>query len=505
MIARVLSLPLIVILMGIGAFAMFLPAAQAYVEGDLFVSRVFFYGALLFLFITAMIAMATLNYRPASAARSHLLALLATFTLLPTMLAVPMMESVPGMPFWSAYFEMVSSLTTTGASLFDDPARLPNAVHYWRGLVGWMGGFFIWVTAIAILAPMNLGGFEVTSRSAPGQRSAATAQIDKVADPTERLTRFAGQLFPIYTGLTVLLWVALILSGESAFVALIHAMSTLSTSGISPVGGLSGSETGIGGEALIFLFLLFAISRMTFARDPGKRGLADFLHDPEVRIGFFLVVTIPLLLFLRHWTAALEAREQDAMAALHALWGGAFTVLSFLTTTGFESGDWAEARLWSGLNTPGLILLGLAMIGGGVATTAGGVKLLRVYALYKHGRREIDRLIHPSMVAGSGASARQIRRQGAYAAWIFFMLFDLSIALVMVSLSATGLSFETAMVLTISALSTTGPLASAAVDFPFSYATLDGVAQAILLAAMVLGRLETLAIVALLNPEFWRA
>ena len=95
------------------------------------------------------------------------------------------------------------------------------------------------------------------------------------------------------------------------------------------------------------------------------------------------------------------------------------------------------------------------MIGGGVATTAGGVKLLRVYVLYMHGRRELERLVHPSSIGGSGQRARRLRREGAYVAWIFFMLFAISIAAVMLALSLSGLDFEQSVVLSIAALSTT--------------------------------------------------
>ncbi len=154
---------------------------------------------------------------------------------------------------------------------------------------------------------------------------------------------------------------------------------------------------------------------------------------------------------------------------------------------------------------PGLMLLGLSIVGGGVATTAGGVKLLRVYALYKHGTREMERLLHPSSVGGSSGHKRNIRRFGAQISWIFFMLFMMSVALVMLMLSLTGLSFESAMVFTISALSTTGPLVGVAAQETLHYASLDDFAKMILAGAMVLGRLETLAIIALLNPALWRS
>jgi trk system potassium uptake protein TrkH len=506
MIARILSLPFIVILMAIGALSMLVPAMEAATEQDFYVARVFLYGAVLFLMLTTLIGIATSNYEPKNVSRSHLLALVAAFAGLPLMLAVPFHEAVRNTSFLNSYFEMVSSITTTGATLFDDPSRLPNAVHLWRSLVGWMGGFLVWVSAVAVLAPMNLGGFEVTSPTALGRNTERFSQISQVAATPERLTRYAAQLFPIYSALTLALWVLLLLAGDTPLVAVCHAMATLSTSGISPVGGLSGGKSGPLGELAVFAFLFFAVSRQTFTKDFQPEAGHGLLSDREFRMGLICVTVVPLILFLRHWIGAVEVDSiQDFAASLRALWGGIFTVLSFLTTTGFASVDWADARSWSGLQTPGLLLMGLALVGGGVATTAGGVKLLRVYALYMHGSREIEKLIHPHSVGGSGASARRIRREGAYIAWIFFMLFALSVTLVMLALALTGQNFETAMVLSVASLSTTGPVAALAAETPISYAVLNETAKLILAAAMVLGRLETLAIIALLNPDFWRS
>ena len=139
-----------------------------------------------------------------------------------------------------------------------------------------------------------------------------------------------------------------------------------------------------------------------------------------------------------------------------------------------------------------------------MATTAGGVKLLRVYALYLNGRREMERLVHPSSVGRATAGSRRLRRQGAFIAWIFFMLFALSLALVTVLMSALGQGFQNATILAIAALSTTGPLTQTAAEVPIDLLAMQPLAKLVLCAAMVLGRLETLAIIALANPGLWR-
>ncbi|MBL4628603.1 MAG: TrkH family potassium uptake protein, partial [Roseicyclus sp.] len=132
------------------------------------------------------------------------------------------------------------------------------------------------------------------------------------------------------------------------------------------------------------------------------------------------------------------------------------------------------------------------------------VKLLRVYALYKHGGREMEKLIYPNSVARAGRLGRRIRREGAYIAWVVFMLLVLSIATVIVALAATGLDFEAATILAIASLTTTGPLATVAGEMPINYFTLSDPAKLISAAAMIVGRIETLVMIALLNPAFWR-
>ncbi|WP_298431947.1 TrkH family potassium uptake protein [uncultured Jannaschia sp.] len=499
LLARV---PPLVVLAMILAASMYLLAIHAVIRDAHAESRAFFYWATLLLALLIGLAVATAREQSRNVTRSQLVALLSAYTVLPVLAAFPVSEIVGDTRFVNVYVEMVAAVTTTGGTLFA-PDRLSESVHLWRAMVAWQGGLLIWVSAAAILAPLGLGGFEVT-RAQTASGRAADIRVASV-EPSRRLSRSLAVLGPIYGGLTLVLWTVLVLAGEAPTRAVIHAMSTLSTSGITAGGGVAESPAGRWGELAVFAFFAFAVTRQTFTADLHRDQVVRLTQDREVRIALAVVAVITTLLFLRHWIGAFEVDAvSDTGAALRALWGSAFTVLSFLTTTGFESADWNSAKSWSGLETPAVLLAGLAMFGGGVATTAGGVKLLRIYALYAHGRREMNLLVHPHSIAGGRGAQRHLPFAGIEAAWIFFMLFALTLAAVTLALAFTGLDFGTAVIMATAGLATTGPLAQVAGIDPQGLNALPDATKAVWAAAMVVGRLETLALIALFNPDFWR-
>jgi trk/ktr system potassium uptake protein len=493
--------PALVILVLIAAALMLVPALHAMRLGNWPVARDFFYNGAFFGILALIVGTATMNRQPREPARYLLLTLLLAYVLLPAVLAAPFAAAVPSAGFGGAYFEMLSCLTTTGATLFDRPRLLSEPLHLWRSLVGWMGGLMVLVSAFAILAPLNLGGFEI-SQAGGGAREGGR-RAGTVEEARQRVMRVAWIVAPTYAGLTGALALLLIVAGDRPFVAVCHAMAALSTSGISPVGGLAGAQSGWLGEVAIAAFLLPAVSPrgMLFGlrRRPGPR-----LSDPQVQLMLISVVGVTFVLFLRSFVGAVEIERQDNLvAALQAVWGSLFTVLSFLTTTGFESHDWRTMQLWSDLPDPGTILLAVAVMGGGIATTAGGVKLLRLYALYRLGLREMDKLIHPSSLGRRGQGDRLISPGGARIAFIFLMLFLIALALVMIALAATGLGFERSLAIAVAGLTTTGPAISTLGE-GLGYQDLSGPALVVFSLAMIVGRVEALVIIALFNPVYWR-
>ena len=237
--------------------------------------------------------------------------------------------------------------------------------------------------------------------------------------------------------------------GEDSLVALCHAMSTLSTSGITPLVNFADAQAGAAGEMVLALFLTLAISRKLLLRLMGESHDNRLWRDDEVRLAMVLVLGVSAALFLWHLIGAASlGQAADLRAIGAALWGLFFTCFSFLTTTGFVSTHWAPTNLWSGLPATDMVLWSLAIVGGGVATTAGGVKLLRVLALLRYGEQELDRVVHPNSVprrVDSGGLSRAAALQGTTMAWVFFMTFGLSSAAFAALLTLAGQSFDAAL------------------------------------------------------------
>lgn len=475
--------PLVVLIGGAGLL-MLLPALKAAFDDDEAVGRVFLYWSILSLLVASLIAIATAGRDRRSASRGPFGLLAMTYLVLPATMALPLADAMGTLRHVDAWFEMVSAFTTTGATLIDLPRRAPEAVHLWRGMAGWLGGLLILAVASALLAPLRLGGFELLRRDS-GQR--ATHATGAGA----RLWSQIQALAPIYGGLTGALWAILTLQGLPGFEALMLAMATLSTSGVlarETIGAI-----GLGPEIAVFAFLLLALSRRLMS----ARGLPAAGRDIELRTGLVLVALVSLFVLGRHWAGAFAASETGDLPSLgRAAWGAAFTGLSFLTTTGFVSEDWVASRAWSGLTPPGLVLMGMALIGGGVATTAGGIKLLRMIALARLGHAESMRMVYPSLVVGGSESDRFLATTGARSAWLFAMAFALTSVLVVALLLLTGMSIETAMIFAVAALTNTGQLVQVAGEAPLYWFLLDDPARGVLAVAMVLGRLEILVLVA---------
>ncbi len=494
-----LKYPFLVVAITFAGLSMFMPAALSLAFDDHPTSRAFFYNGLLTIFFGVLLGLSTTNFRPKTTVRNQLLGFFLVLAGIPVLLALPVYAALSDVPYFDAYRDMVSCLTTTGAELIDS-RKLSETVAFWRAMVAWMGGFIMWVAALSILEPLGIGGFETvaaTGRYIPGPK------ISGESESRVRLVKHLGRLLPLYCGFTCVLWGLLLLAGELPLAAFVHAMSTMSTSGISLGENRVSTQDGFLAEVFVFCFLFVSFSRVFVTTSKGLPKPILYLSDPEFRLALGIILAAASAFFLLQWTRIETSGNPSSLFdSFYSFWGALFTVASFLSTSGFESVHWSQPPESASYSFQALILIGLAMTGGGIATTAGGLKLLRVISIWRHGAYELTKLVYPSAVISP--ARKGIRSEGIEIVWAAFALFAVTTGALMLALSASGLKLESALAVSVSALTTTGPLAGAIVPGGFDYWMLDGYSKSTLSIAMIVGKLEIISVIALLNPLVWR-
>jgi trk system potassium uptake protein TrkH len=463
-------------------------------------ARVFFYTSLTGFLIFALVNLATSNRNLKESGTIQIISLILLFLFLPLFLAIPNWIILPNVSFTDVYFDMVSAITTTGLPVFNVDF-LSKPLHLWRALIAWFGGGLIWIAAFAILIPASRGGFDVFSNKRVNTNRNLT-----INERSETLMKVSQKLTPIYVSLTIVLWCALTSLGTDGFTSLIRALSILSTSGISGPEKFETDGGGFLGEIVVALFLLLALSHNIFYNSDNKAKLKKILFDRELRLGLSIIICTSMLLFLPELyqiTSLLEFNEA-ILSGFKLIWGNFFTVFSFITTNGYVSAYWNGAQ--SSLDTPHVVIitLGLCLFGGGLATTAGGIKLLRISILLTAFSDETDKLLHPSSIVGT-KSKLKVFGISIFMAWIFFMLFLVSLALVITILTIFGMFFEDAIIVAVACLTTTGPI----IEFLGFNSTLvkdlSNFSKIFLVVSMVIGRLEILVALSLITFASRRA
>ena len=460
--------------------------------GEIYQGRTFLYALVLGLFSLTFIWLAVKNNPRLSKRHADLWSLLAFFIVFPIALAVPFQESLDTGKIIDAYLDLVSVITTTGLKVYPD-SHLPVTLVVWRVCLGWICGFLMWVFAWSIFAPLNLGGFELLETKGDQKTIFRKGLIDRGRLPSEKFWREAVRLAPIYIGITVFCSIALLISTREPGFAVLRAMSTVATFGISLPGE---GARGYTGELILAIVMMFALSRATFSGQFSKKNYFEILLDREFRLGltiFFCSTIIICCLTLK--------TEFELSQFVKVLWGACFTSISFLTTTGLVS-EFLPSDFIIFIKA-NLVLSALAMFGGGVATTAGGIKLLRIYILSIHCKSEVHHLLSPARVITGQSDVKVKNYNNAILACVFFMVFILSFALMTLGLTLTGNSVNEAATLTLGTITNTGPIIDQFMANSVPIIEFEFLAKIILVVSMVLGRIEVLALLALLNPDIY--
>ncbi len=490
------GLPLIFQIFGLSCSLMFVIAAFSLFT-DLFrEARIFFYIGLTGILVLSLVILGTSNRNLKETGVSQLFSLILSFLFLPIFLAFPTWIIFPSINWFDAYLDMVSALTTTGFPVLEKEI-LSKPVHLWRALVAWFGGGLIWIAAFVILLPVNFGGLEIFSNEKNSKNSNRQLTLD---ERSMTLVKVSKKLIPVYMGLTVTLWGCLTSFGTDGYTSFIRALSIVSTSGISGPDKFELDGAGFKGELVIVLFLILAISNNIIKIFYKQFSLRDILSDKEIRLGFSITIAATILFTLKQVSIGdFYTGLSGSFGNLFGIiWGNFFTVFSFITTNGYVSAFWGSSLYPVDLSYTIIILMGLCLFGGGVATTAGGIKLLRISILFSAFSNETGKLLHPSSVAVKNNSFKDIKIS-VFMAWIFFMLFIVSTATLTIILTVFELRFEDAILLAVACLTTTGPIIEMVELNNFFITDLSIFSKIALIIGMVLGRLEILVALSLIT------
>ena len=385
--------------------------------------------------------------------------------------------------FTNAFFEAVSGLTTTGATIFTNINALPHAVLFYRQELQFMGGMGIVVLAVAILPMLGIGGMQLYRAETPGPM--------KESKLTPRITETAKALWFIYLILTVACAISYWLAGMSFFDAIGESFGTTST------GGFSMHEASfafyhsytIDIIAIFFMFLSgvsFALHFTVFQR----RNITHYWHDVEFRYYFWILIVVS------SFTVMVVSIHHVYPTFSGDLIKGVFNVVSLTTTTGFTNGNFS---VWPSF-VPHLILLA-ALVGACGGSTSGGLKVMRLVLAMKQSMREMRRLIHPNGVYPIKFGNYPLSADTIEAIWGFIAIFIGFFLVLILVLMATGLDLTTSFSAAVAALANVGAgIGAVAVSFD----NIPALAKWMLAIAMIAGRLEIFTLLLLFTPAFWR-
>jgi len=388
-------------------------------------------------------------------------------------LAFPL--AAAGLAWPDALFEAVSGVTTTGLTTVANLEQQPRVFLFARAWSQWYGGLGIVVLSVALLLGNHVAARRLVDPEGAGENLAATMRLH------------ARRVLTVYVLLTLAGFGALWLSGESAFDAVAHALSAVSTGGFSTHNAsIAGLPSGAARSAVLVVALLCAVSLPLYYR-AWVGGWQRFLEDPELRA---LLVAVALVTLALWWCLpAAGATAAPAERFAHAAW----FALSAQTTTGYSTLPVSELG-----PTAKLVMLFAMSIGGSIGSTAGGVKLLRLILLLRLVQLLVRRsALPPHAVAELRFGERSVGGEELARALLLILLFLAAACLSWLPFVALGHAPLDALFEVVSALGTVG-LSSGVTS-----AALEPGLKGVLIADMLLGRVEFVALLVLFYPRSW--
>jgi len=416
--------------------------------------------------------------------RDGFLFVVLVWSVLPAFAAVPLLAYLPGLSFTDAYFETMSGLTATGATVLSGLDTLPPSINVWRCMLQWVGGMGIIVLAVAILPLLGVGGRQLMKAETPGPM--------KEQQLTPRIAQTAKGLWLVYLLLTVLCALGYAWAGMDSLDAMMHAFTTVALGGFSSHDSSFAYWNSPAIEVLAVAFMLAAgISFGTHFLALRQASLRPYRSDPEVRA--FLSLCAASVALVAGYLFLHGAHEDFPTVARYSL----FNVVSVATTTGYSTTDYAVwpvfAPLW---------ILMLSTFSTCSGSAGGGIKMMRALLMFQQALRELMRIVHPRALFPVKLGGQVVENNIIFAILAYMLVYGVTLTFITMVLTASGLDFITAFSAAAACVNNLGP-GLGEVGPASTYALLNDFQTWICTVAMLLGRLELMTVFVLLTPAFW--
>ena len=398
--------------------------------------------------------------------------------------SLPFLLSTQDFSFSEAFFESMSGITTTGATIISDLDASPKSILLWRAIMQWLGGIGIVVMAITILPLLKVGGMQLFKM----EGSDSTEKI------LPRAIEVAAIIISTYIILTLMCGFFYWIFGMTIFDSVSHAMTTIATGGFSThndsIGFFQNSNIEIVASIFIILGSIPFISYLKFTQGNKK----VFFQDVQIRGLIYLLVISIVIMFLYLLLINYESNLLDKIRI------SSFNVISILSGTGYVTDDFG---LWGKFSL--IFFLILMFIGGCAGSTACGIKIFRLQMLLIFLKNQVKKLISPNSVIITKYNNQKISDNFINSVIIFIFTFLFIFLIIAMLLSISGLDFITSISGAASAISNVGPGLGDVIGPNGNYKEIPDISKWILSAGMLLGRLELFAVLVLFFPSFWRS
>jgi len=397
--------------------------------------------------------------------------------------SLPFVLSSQTYSFSDAFFESMSGITTTGATIISDLDNSPKSILLWRAIMQWLGGIGIVVMAITILPLLKVGGMQLFKMEGP----------DSTEKILPRTIEVAAIIISTYVILTLFCGFFYWVFGMTVFDSICHAMTTIATGGFSThndsIGFFKNSNIEIVASIFIVLGSIPFISYLKFSQ--GNKKI--FFQDVQIKgliylLAFSILIMFLYLLFINYESNLFEKIRISS-----------FNVISILSGTGYVTDDFG---LWGKFSL--IFFLFLMFIGGCAGSTACGIKIFRLQMLLIFLKNQVKKLIYPNSVIITKYNNHKISDDFMRSVIIFIFSFLFIFLIIAMLLSISGLDFVTSISGAASSISNVGPGLGEIIGPDGNYKSLPDLSKWILATGMLLGRLELFAVLVLFFPSFWR-